>query len=111
LVALAAIETVAVVRIDVPAVGRTVSFAVGPSHPGTPPCAGMGRADCIEHQLSFDESRIDSYFGEGWVSLTKFVLILIYTAFMSTFGALVVMLAQQIRLKFARNRQGLRGAR
>ena len=104
LVALAAIETVAVVRIDVPAVGRTVSFAVGPSHPGTPPCAGLGRSDCIEHQLSLDESRINSYFGEGWVSITKFILVIVYTAFMSTFGALVVMLAQQIRLRFVRSR-------
>lgn len=111
LVGLAAIETAAVVRVDVPAVGRTVSFAVGPSHPGTPPCAGMGRADCIEHQLSLDESRINSYFGEGWVSVTKFVLVIIYTLFMSTFGALVVMLAQQIKLKFTRSRQILSGAR
>jgi hypothetical protein len=101
LVALAAIETVAVVRVDVPAVGETVSFAVGPSHPGTPPCAGLSRADCIEHQLSLDESRINSYFGEGWVSATKFALVIVYIAFMSTFGALVVMLAQQIRLRFA----------
>ena len=104
LIALAAIETMAVVRVDVPAVGRTVSFAVGPSHPGTPPCAGLSRADCIEHQLSLDESHINSYFGEGWVSVTKFILVVVYTAFMTTFGALVVMLAQQIRLKFARNR-------
>jgi hypothetical protein len=101
LVALAAIETVAVVRVDVPAVGETVSFAVGPSHPGTPPCAGLSRADCIEHQLSLDESRINSYFGEGWVSATKFALVIVYIAFMSTFGALVVMLARQIRLRFA----------
>ena len=105
LVALAGVETVAVVSIDVPAVGQTVSFAVGPFHPGTPPCAGMSRADCIEHQLSLDESRIDSYFGEGWVSITKFVLVIVYTTFMSTFGALVVLLAQQIKQRFGRTRK------
>jgi hypothetical protein len=101
LFALGILETMTVVRINVPAVGRTVSFAVGPSHPGTPPCAGLSRNDCIEHQLSLDEARIDSYFGEGWVTITKFALVLVYTGFMSTFGALVVMLAQKIKLKFA----------
>ncbi len=101
LVALMAIETVAVVRVDVPAVGLTVSFAVGPSHPGTPPCSGLSRADCIEHQLSLEEARIDSYFGEGWVSITKFVLVVVYTTFMATFGALVVMVAQRMKLRFS----------
>jgi TIR domain-containing protein len=99
---LAGIETIAVVRVDVPAVNRSVSFAIGPSHPSTPPCAGLSRADCIKHQLSLDEASIDSYFGEGWVNVTKFVLVIVYTVFMSTFGALVVMLAREAKLKFTR---------
>jgi TIR domain-containing protein len=99
LVALIAIETFAVVRVDVPAVGLTVSFAVGPLNPGTPPCSSLSRADCIAHQLSLNEAEIDSYFGEGWVSITKFLLIVVYTTFMASFGALVVMLAQRLKLR------------
>jgi len=105
LVALAAIETIAVVRVDVPAVDATVSFAVGPFHPGTPPCVGLGRADCIKQQLSLDEARIDSYFGEGWVNVTKLVLVIVYTTFMSTFPALVVMMAQSMKLGFTRKQE------
>lgn len=100
LAVLAVLETTTVVRVDVPAVNGTVSFAVGPSHPGAPPCAGLSRADCIKHQLSLDEASIDSYFGEGWVDATKLVLVIVYTIFMSTFGALAVMLARQMKLKF-----------
>ena len=102
LTVLAGIETIAVVRVDVPAVNRSVSFAVGPSHPGTPPCTGLSRADCIKHQLSLDEASIDSYFGEQWVDITKFVLVIVYTVFMSTFGALAVMLSRAMKLKFTR---------
>jgi hypothetical protein len=102
LVALAGLETIAVVRIDVPATRQTVSFAIGPAHPGTAPCAGLSRADCIKRQLSLDEARIDSYFGEQWVNATKFVLVIVYTAFMTTFAAIVVMLAQAKKLGFTR---------
>jgi len=102
LLTLAALETIAVVRIDVPATGETVSFAVGPVHPGTAPCAGLSRADCIKRQLSLDEARIDSYFGEQWVNVTKFVLVIVYTAFMTTFAAIIVMLAQGKKLGFTR---------
>ncbi len=102
LTVLAAIETIAVVRVDVPAVNRTVSFAVGPFHPNTPPCTGLSRADCIKHQLSLDEATIDSYFGEGWIDITKLVLVVVYTIFMSTFGALAVLLAQSMKLRFTR---------
>jgi hypothetical protein len=105
LVALAAIETIAVVRVDVPAVDATVSFAVGPFRPGTPPCVGLGRADCIKQQLSLDEARIDSYFGEGWVNVTKLVLVIVYTAFMSTFPAIVVMMAQSMKLGITRKQE------
>jgi hypothetical protein len=110
LVALAGVETTAVVRVDVPAVKGTVSFAVGPFTPGTAPCAGLSRADCISHQLSLDEARIDSYFGEGWVDITKFVLVIVYTIFMSTFGALVVMLAIEMKLRFTQKPDALSGA-
>ena len=103
LAVLAALETIMVVRVDVPAANRTVSFAIGPSHPNVPPCVGLSRADCIKHQLSLDEASIDSYFGEGWVNATKFVLVVVYTIFMSTFGALAVMLAWQMKLKFTRS--------
>lgn len=99
---LAGIETIAVVRVDVPAVNRTVSFAVGPFHPDKGPCSGLSRADCIKHQLSLDEGSIDSYFGDNWVNITKFALVIVYATFMATFAALVVMLAQDMKLRFTR---------
>lgn len=92
LVALTIIEFIAVVRVDVPAVGSTVSFAVGPFNPNTPPCVGLSRADCIKHELSLDEARIDTYFGEQAANFTKLVLVLVYVLFMSMFGVLVGLL-------------------
>jgi hypothetical protein len=103
LTVLAGIQTIAVVRVDVPAVNRTVSFAVGPFHPNTPPCTGLSRSDCIKHQLSLDEAAIDSYFGEEWIDVTKFILVIVYTIFMSTFGALAVLLSQSMKLRFTRS--------
>lgn len=103
LVTLAGIEMLGVVRVEVPAVDRTVSFAIGPIHPQKPPCVGLSRADCIKHQLSLEESSIDSYFGEGWVNLTKLAIVIVYTAFMATFGALGVMLAKEMKLRFTRD--------
>jgi hypothetical protein len=98
-----AIEVAAVVRIDVPAVNRTVSFAVGPKNPGNPPCSGLSRADCIKHRLSLDEAVITSYYGDGWVTATNISLTLDYTLLMSTLGALLIL--------FRRERQRKAGAR
>lgn len=92
LVALTVLEFLAVVRVPVPAVGRTVSFAVGPLLPNSPPCGGLSRADCITHKLTLDENAITTYFGETQVGLTKLALVLVYTLFMSMFGALVGLL-------------------
>jgi hypothetical protein len=89
LVLLVAVEMFVVVRIDVPAVNRTVSFAVGPVHPHTPPCERLGKSECIKQKLSLDESHIDAYFGETQVNCAKFVLVFIYVGFMSSFGVLV----------------------
>ena len=99
LTALTAVEMIAVVRVDVPAVNQTVSFAIGPVHPRTPPCAHLSRAECIKQNLSLDEAQIDSYFGEGWADLTKFTLVLLYTVFTSSFGALMVMLMREMRIR------------
>ena len=88
LAGLTAIETLAVVRVDVPAVHDHVSFATGFSYPNDPPCEGIGREACI-YRLSLDESKINPFFGELGVNLTKLILVLTYTVFMSTFGCLV----------------------
>jgi hypothetical protein len=98
LVALTTIEFIAVVRVNVPSVGSTVSFAVGPSRPNTPPCTGLGPEDCIKHKLSLDEAQIETYFGERQANITKLVLVLTYVIFMSMFGVLVglVMLAGRL---------------
>jgi hypothetical protein len=97
LIVLASIEMVAVARVDVLATGSTVSFAVGPENPNVPPCTGLSRAECIKTKLTLDEAKIDSYFGELQVNITKLALVLVYVSFMSTFGMLVglVLLAQR----------------
>jgi hypothetical protein len=98
LLTLTVIEFLAVVRVDVPAVGSTISFAVGLSNPNTPPCTGLGRSDCIKQKLTLDEAKIETYFGERQASFTKLALVLVYVIFMSMFGVLVglVMLAGRL---------------
>jgi hypothetical protein len=86
---LIAIELLAVVRLDIPAVNRTVAFAIGPIHPHTPPCEILGRSECIKYKLSLDESHINSYFGETQANCTKLMLVLTYVIFMSSFGMLI----------------------
>jgi pimeloyl-ACP methyl ester carboxylesterase len=100
LAALTAIEILAVVRVDVPAVHDHVSFATGFSYPNDPPCEGLGREACI-HKLSLDESKINPFFGELGVNLTKLLLVLTYTVFMSTFGCLVGLAVLKGRLDAA----------
>lgn len=100
LAALTAIEILAIVRVDVPAVHDHVSFATGFSYPNDPPCEGLGREGCI-HKLSLDESKINPFFGELGVNLTKLLLVLTYTVFMSTFGCLVGLAVLKGRLDTA----------
>jgi len=83
------IESLAVVRVEVPAANATVSFAVGLSSPSKPPCEGLGRTDCISHELSLNEARINSYFGETSVNATKLLLLISYVVFTSSFGLVV----------------------
>ena len=89
LLAFAVIEMVAVVRIDVPAVDSVVSFAVGPYSPNKPPCDGLSREECIKTKLTLEEAKVNSYFGENVVNMTKLVMVIVYVAFMSMFGMLV----------------------
>jgi len=98
LATLTAIEMLAVIRIDVPAVGGVASFAVGVVHPHSEPCVALSRADCVRI-LTFDEAKVASYFGEMQVNLTKLTLVLTYTVFMCSFGSLVGLLMLAGRLK------------
>jgi hypothetical protein len=92
LFAITAIELIAVVRVEVPATESTVSFAVGAQYPDKPPCSGISRSQCISTVLSLDESRIESFFGEGQSDITKLVLVIVYTTLMSSFGAMIGLL-------------------
>ncbi|MEG9438605.1 hypothetical protein JAO29_20885 [Edaphobacter sp. HDX4] len=86
------IEVMAVAHIEVPAVGQTVSFAVGFSSPQRPPCENRSRESCIADRLGFDQTVIDSYFGDTQTSLTRLALVLAYIGFMSSFGWMVGLL-------------------
>jgi|SRR5215469_13266514 len=87
-----ALEMLAVAHIEVPAVGQSVSFAVGFGAPSKPPCEGLSREACIAERLGLDETTIDSYFGDFTTNLTKLALVLSYIGFMSSFGWMVGLL-------------------
>jgi hypothetical protein len=87
-----ALEILAVAHIEVPAADQTVSFAIGLRTPLRPPCEGLSREACIAQRLGFDETIIDSYFGDTPTRLTKLSLVLTYIVFMSAFGWMVGLL-------------------
>jgi hypothetical protein len=87
-----AVQILAVTRVDVPAVGQTVSFATGPVSPNRSPCEGLSREACICEKLGLDEAAIDSYYGDLQTNLTKLALVLTYIGFMSSFGWMVGLL-------------------
>ncbi|HYM77468.1 MAG TPA: hypothetical protein VE377_15950 [Candidatus Dormibacteraeota bacterium] len=90
LLVFSAIEVLCVVRIDVPAVDGTVTFAIGPIHPHKPPCETDSKAECITKKLqTLDETKIESYFGEVQGNVAKLLLVIAYSAFMSFFGTMV----------------------
>jgi hypothetical protein len=91
-VVLLAIEMLAVERIDVPATGGRVSFVVGFSSPNKPPCIELSRADCIGKKIGLNPAAVLTYFGGPQVHEAELMLILTYTAFMSSFGGLVGLL-------------------
>jgi hypothetical protein len=97
-----AIEMLAVAHIEVPAVDQRVSFAVGLHSPGHPPCEGLSREACIADKLGFDETHINSYFGDTQTSLTKFALVVSYIGFMSSFGWMVGLLLLRERYRALR---------
>jgi len=76
--------------------GEAVSFLVGFSRPVRPPCtADISDSECIKH-LSFNTSRIESFWGDRPIRLARLSLILSYLSFMSGFGLLVgVLMLQQ----------------
>jgi hypothetical protein len=86
---LAVVEMLAVERIFVPATGETVSLVVGFAFPDKLPCVGLSRAQCISNRLGLDPSAIETYFGGIQVKGAQVLLVLVYTLFMSSFGALV----------------------
>lgn len=97
-IALVTIEMMAVERIDVPATGERVSFVVGFSYPSKAPCTDLSRPDCIGKKIGLNPAAVLTYFGGQQVHESELLLILTYTAFMSSFGALVglLVIAQRV---------------
>jgi hypothetical protein len=91
-VAFVSIEMMAVERIDVPATGGRVSFVVGFSYPNKAPCAELSRSDCIGKKIGLNPAAVLTYFGGQQVHESELMLVITYTAFMSSFGALVGLL-------------------
>jgi hypothetical protein len=79
---------------DVPVLGgeQSVAFVVGFSRPVQPPCGrDVSDADCIK-MLSFNPSRIESFWGDRQIRLARLLLLLSYVSFMSCFGSMVGLL-------------------
>jgi hypothetical protein len=91
-VAFVTIEMMAVEHIDIPATGGRVSFVVGFSYPNKAPCTELSRADCIGKKIGLNPAAVLTYFGGKQVHESELLLILTYTALMSSFGALVGLL-------------------
>jgi hypothetical protein len=89
---LALVEMLAVERIYVPAAEQTVSLVVGFGFPDKPPCAGLSRGQCIGDKIGLNPSAIESHFGGMQVKVAQVLIVLAYTLFMSSFGALVGLL-------------------
>lgn len=66
----------------------SVSFVVGFQRPDGGSCEGLSDSECIK-RLSFDESAIESYWGDRQVRFSKLALTLTYLLFTSCFGVLV----------------------
>jgi hypothetical protein len=66
----------------------SASFVVGFQRPEGGTCRGLSDAECIK-TLTFNEAKIESYWGDRQVRLSKLVLTFFYLLFTSSFGALV----------------------
>lgn len=68
------------------------SFIVGFSRPVRPPCTeDISDAECIKY-LTFDPSKIESFWGDRQVRVAKLLLVLTYVMLTSGFGLLVGLL-------------------
>lgn len=98
---LVAVEN-AIVRVDVPAVGRPASFAVGfgarpancycDSNPACPNGKSMGDAECIEKCLTLSNSAVESCWGRSRMSGARTILLAAYLVVMLSAGSLVAVL-------------------
>jgi hypothetical protein len=89
LVVLTVLHMLAVEHIYVPAAGEKVSLVVGFEYPNKIPCVGISRGQCISDRLGLNPNAIETYFGGMQVKIAQVLLVLVYTLFMSSFGALV----------------------
>jgi hypothetical protein len=88
-VALTVIHSLTVVRVPILGGKDTVSFLVGFTRPMKPPCTeDTSDSECIK-RLTFDTTKIESFWGDRQVRIAKLALIFPYLSFMTEFGLLV----------------------
>jgi hypothetical protein len=93
------LHTFVVVRVQFLGGKDSESFMVGFSRPIRPPCTeDISDAECIKY-LTFDQSKIESFWGDKQVRSAKLLLVLTYVALTSSFGLLVgLLLLRQLSL-------------
>lgn len=95
------VHTLVVVRVEFLGGQDSETFVVGFKRTHKPPCtAEVSDSNCIK-LLTFDVSRIESFWGDRQLRMARLALILSYLVFMSSFGLLVGLLL----LKQPRSRQ------
>jgi hypothetical protein len=88
-VVLTTVRIFVVVRVPFRGGKDSETFIVGFVRPVKPPCTEeISDAECIKY-LTFDQSRIASFWGDRQVRLAELSLILTYVALTSSFGFLV----------------------
>lgn len=92
LVVLIVVHTMVVVRVEYQGGQESETFLVGFVRPNKPPCTSdVSDSNCIK-LITFDVSKIESFWGDRQVRIAKLALILPYLSFMSSFGLLVGLL-------------------
>jgi hypothetical protein len=81
-----------VVRVPYLAGEKSASFLKGFVRPQPDECRGMSTAQCIRNKLSFDDSEIESYWGEGQIAVSRYIFLICYTCLLSHFGLLIGLL-------------------
>lgn len=98
-VSLIVVHTFVVVQVPILGGKDSVTFLAGFSRPMKQPCTSeVSNAECIK-LLTFDYSRIESFWGDRRIQVARLALLAAYLTFTACFGALTGIALLRVRLK------------